>query len=1005
MKIRKVSLENVNSLAGAWEIDLTLPEFRDGLFLISGETGAGKTSILDAITLALFGKTARTDVAGSHNEVMTRGTRSCRAEVEFAADSGIYRAHWEQQRSRPGSKSPFQEPRRSLSVFRDGTWVEIPGTRTELEKETRRVVGADSFDQFLRTAMLAQGKFDQFLSVKNGVEDYKERSKILEQATGTAIYSRIGDAIHVRAMDAKREHESLVLQERGSLQMLLSEEDRVRIESELKQKRAEEASLREETAALKVERAWHADRQAIEREHAEIVRRENELASRKARFQTEDERARRARAALALSTLAEKAVTAGTAARDARHDATGREGARARAETEYRQATEADESARSAMKAAQDEQRAMAEPIARAVELDGAIARLGIELQAAEEKKSLAGKSVDGAERILAEGTPYVAEQLRKAAECRAKRESPSPELAAAQAETARCAAAREARLEAKRGVDAEYGNRKDDLARAVDEAQTDLLDAERVMSYEQKRKLLEDGRPCPLCGATVHPYCSGGVPHVDKFRVRLREAQARKSDLEKRRDEAQRALDAAEGACRQAEKVFRELAEKRHKEENRLSVEEATCRANAEGRRALMAETEGSLPGLKGELAKISEMCEACRRKLDEARAARAGLGVDGDPEKLRARLQGKVDGAVRAATDAATALSAAWQRLALAKKEAERAALEAAELEGAAAQARAAFEERLRADGYADAQDWRDACWNEKDIRRVELERADIQSQEDGNRALRKAHGERLSAFALRPPSVRTAEAVEADLAEKDRMYGEVHDAAVSLAGELTSDASRRAGVQSLADQIAAASSKAVKWGTLDRELGGERGDNFKRYAQGITLAQLVGLGNRYLVQMTNGRYEMAWDPESDDAEQLLPMIVDRRAGGEQRPIVNLSGGERFQVALALALGLSDLNAGTLRVETLFLDEGFGTLDERALDVSISTLEDVQRERAKTIGIISHVRELNARLTTQIVARKEGNGLSALSGPGVTSLRPSAETRAPRRRAGKPS
>ena len=128
--------------------------------------------------------------------------------------------------------------------------------------------------------------------------------------------------------------------------------------------------------------------------------------------------------------------------------------------------------------------------------------------------------------------------------------------------------------------------------------------------------------------------------------------------------------------------------------------------------------------------------------------------------------------------------------------------------------------------------------------------------------------------------------------------------------------------------------------------------------------------------------------WDADGQDAAQLLPTIVDLRSGGEKRPVANLSGGERFQVSLSLALGLSRLNAGTLSVETLFLDEGFGTLDEQTLDVSISTLENLQRDGAKTIGIISHVKELEERIPTQIQARKVGNGVSVLSGAGVVRL-----------------
>ena len=155
-------------------------------------------------------------------------------------------------------------------------------------------------------------------------------------------------------------------------------------------------------------------------------------------------------------------------------------------------------------------------------------------------------------------------------------------------------------------------------------------------------------------------------------------------------------------------------------------------------------------------------------------------------------------------------------------------------------------------------------------------------------------------------------------------------------------------------------------------------------------MTLSNLIEIGNEYLAPMTNDRYVMTWDVDGPDAAQLLPTIVDRRSGGEKRPVTNLSGGERFQVSLALALGLSRLNAGTLNVETLFLDEGFGTLDEKTLDISISTLENLQRDGAKTIGIISHVKELEDRISTQIQARKTGNGISVLSGAGVTQPAP---------------
>ena len=131
--------------------------------------------------------------------------------------------------------------------------------------------------------------------------------------------------------------------------------------------------------------------------------------------------------------------------------------------------------------------------------------------------------------------------------------------------------------------------------------------------------------------------------------------------------------------------------------------------------------------------------------------------------------------------------------------------------------------------------------------------------------------------------------------------------------------------------------------KWNRLNDWIGGANGEQFKRYAQGITLAHLLKEGNRHLLKMTTGRYEMFWKAEY---VSLLPSVIDRHQGDVERPVSNFSGGETFMLSLSLALGLAGLASGRLRIDSLFLDEGFGTLDNQTLDTAVNTLAELHHK-----------------------------------------------------------
>ena len=163
--------------------------------------------------------------------------------------------------------------------------------------------------------------------------------------------------------------------------------------------------------------------------------------------------------------------------------------------------------------------------------------------------------------------------------------------------------------------------------------------------------------------------------------------------------------------------------------------------------------------------------------------------------------------------------------------------------------------------------------------------------------------------------------------------------------------------------------------KWDELRQLIGSADGKKFRVFAQSLTLRKLSSLANRHLKQL-NDRYFISMN----EKEILELDIVDRYQGDNQRSMSTLSGGESFLVSLALALGLSDLAGRNAQIQSLFIDEGFGTLDARSLDLVIQTLENLQSS-GKTIGVISHVDALKERIYTQIQVVKQGHGFSTIA------------------------
>ncbi|MEW6991684.1 AAA family ATPase [Colwelliaceae bacterium 6441] len=192
MKILSLRFENINSLKGAWKIDFTKAPFNTStLFAITGPTGAGKTTILDALCLALYHQTPRIKVSDNQNQLMTRQTANCLTEVEFEIKGRAYRAFWSQRRAKNSIEGNLQKPTAELAYYHEDEqqWQILATKVSDVRNEIARISGLD-FTRFTKSMMLSQGQFAAFLNAPD-----KDRAELLEQLTGTEIYSLISQQV------------------------------------------------------------------------------------------------------------------------------------------------------------------------------------------------------------------------------------------------------------------------------------------------------------------------------------------------------------------------------------------------------------------------------------------------------------------------------------------------------------------------------------------------------------------------------------------------------------------------------------------------------------------------------------------------------------------------------------------------------------------------------------------------------------------------------------------
>ena len=256
------------------------------------------------------------------------------------------------------------------------------------------------------------------------------------------------------------------------------------------------------------------------------------------------------------------------------------------------------------------------------------------------------------------------------------------------------------------------------------------------------------------------------------------------------------------------------------------------------------------------------------------------------------------------------------------------------------------------------------------------------DLDERQTDLKARQKDRETRLATEMARKVTDKSLEELEPQFKEQEDALKELRDIIAGLKHKLSENAAAKERIKEKQTAIEAQKKECRRWENLHELIGSADGKKYRNFAQGLTFEMMIGHANRQLQKMTD-RYLLI----RDDAQPLELNVVDNYQAGEIRSTKNLSGGESFIVSLSLALGLSHMASKNVRVDSLFLDEGFGTLDEEALDTALETLAGLQQD-GKLIGVISHVPALKERISTQIQVTPQTGGRSQISGPGCSRL-----------------
>lgn len=1024
MKILAIRGKNLASLEGEFDIDFTVEPLKSsGIFAITGQTGAGKSTILDALCLALFDNAPRLNKAESSvnvydmedktitqkdsRNILRRGASEGYAEVDFVALNGDkYRSKWMVRRARGKADGALQATSIKLDNLTANS--EEQGTKSNLLNRIVELIGL-TFDQFTRAVLLAQGDFANFLKAKSS-----EKAELLEKLTGTEIYSKISVSIYQKTTDAKNALD-LILQRMKDVKLLADEELDALIE-EKNTKNEELKPLKIQTGQIEKKLSWIKEDDLIKQE---LNQAEHELGTIQIAIRESSPRYEymdMIDKSLEIRDSYIEFIKKHNGQKNIQTEIENNEAILKTISEQLENTTKNLSEAKKTQEESETKYNSLKPDINLAKELD-------LKIQVSIEKQAELRKELETYKKQLLASDQTIA-NLKDSKE-KTTKDKDQLEKWFSDNEAYKTIVSKIDLIENLINTAYSAQKQKENAANSLNtnismlvtsQEQLKTLDAEaqrldNLLPSEiiNLRNKLVEGEACPVCGSSHHPF-KDSIEQSQK--INEEELEINKQRVQDNIDKSKSEIEQIQKGITEFETYIKNFEEQYTNSYNSLKdnlnllpdwetkfksgvlSEELSAFASQwnENKKKL----DGSVLLLENVSARIITEEKAKTPILENISNKEKGYQTgevlyNNNIEQRKQLLGGKsVEEVERYYTNLREFQSKQVENLKTQKEEID---VQSSSLGGKIEQQkRDADTNKREADRLkVQVQDW---LKDEKNQISAEILKDLISKSREWinqeKQYLSEIQNKRLTIEATlterkkrnlkhlesedKPLDEETKDSLSEKLNEIYELIENISKRLSEIEFALLSHEKGKEQIKTFEKELNEKSELYENWAKLNDLLGSHNGNKFKTIAQGYTLDVLLSYANKHLEDLTQ-RYSLEKIPDT-----LALQVVDNDMLGEVRSVHSLSGGESFLISLALALGLSSLSSNRMKIESLFIDEGFGALDIDTLSVAMDALDNLQTQGRK-IGVISHVEEMKERITTQIQVIKSANGRSSVN------------------------